>query len=113
MSGALTTPSVFATCDYNAYGTGMTFGDGYTAGHNGLALSTWQTHGFDAHSKTLSSSPFVSAPSEAMTGSFAISGPATTAGKGGVACGALDGSGLVGCDFGGVLVPMAPSLAVS
>jgi hypothetical protein len=113
LSGALTTPSVFTSCDYNAYGTGMTFGDGYTAGHNGLALSAWQTHGFDAHSKTLSSSPFLSAPAEAITGSFAISGPATTAGKGGVACGALDGSGLVGCDFGGVLVPMAPSLVVS
>ena len=28
LSGALTTPSVFTTCDYNAYGTGMTFGDG-------------------------------------------------------------------------------------
>ena len=38
----------------------------------------------------------MSAFAEAITGSFAISGPATTAGKGGVACGALDGSGLVG-----------------
>jgi hypothetical protein len=111
--GALTTPSVFATCDYNAYGSGMTFGDGYASGHSTLPLAKWQSVGYDAHSKTLSSNPFVGVPSEANTGSFAITGPATTAGKGGVACGALDGSGLVGCDFGGVLVPRAPSLIVS
>lgn len=116
-SGALalynvnSTPSILPMCDYNAYGSGMNFSGGYGVGP--WSLATWQGFGFDVHSKTLSSSPFVGTPAEGITGTFAITGPATTAGVGGVACGAMDGSGLVGCDFGAGPVPMAPALRVS
>jgi hypothetical protein len=114
MYNASTTPSIFATCDHNAYGSGMTFGSSYASGQYNLPLSKWQSFGFDAHSVTLTGTPFVGTAAEGNASSFAISGPATTAGVGGVACGAVDDSGLVGCDFaGGGAVPMAPALSVS
>lgn len=108
-------PSWFTQCDYNAYGAGMTFGYGWNSGQYALPMSTWKGYGLDAHSILLSSNPFTGAPSEANSSSFAITGPATTAGVGGAVCGALDGTGPIGCNFSGatVLVPNAPSLKVS
>jgi hypothetical protein len=78
-------------------------------------MAIWKALGLDVHSTTLSSNPFTGTPSEANANSFAITGPATTAGVGGAACGALDGSGPIGCNFVGSseLVPKAPSLTVS
>ena len=91
--------STLTNCDYNVYGSGMTFAQDWKTGDYGWPLSKWQGFGYDKDSTTLTSSPFTGSPSEANTASFAISGPAATAGKGGVSCGALDGSGAVGCDF--------------
>jgi hypothetical protein len=110
-----TNPSWFSKCDYNAYGSGMTFGYGWNAGQYALGMAIWKALGLDVHSTTLSSNPFTGTPSEANANSFAITGPATTAGVGGAACGALDGSGPIGCNFVGSseLVPKAPSLTVS
>jgi hypothetical protein len=107
--------SWFSQCDYNAYGAGMTFGYGWNAGQYALPISNWKGYGLDAHSITLSSNPFTGTPSESNPTSFAISGPATTAGVGGAVCGAVDGSGPIGCNFVGspALIPKAPSLTVS
>lgn len=91
--------STLTNCNYNAYGSGMTFGEGWGSGLYAWPLAKWQSYGYDKNSTTLTSSPFTGSPSEADAASFAIAGPAVTAGKGGVACGALDGSGPVGCDF--------------
>lgn len=104
--------SLLTNTDHNAYGSGMSFATGWAAGQSTLPLSTWQSYGYDAHSIVLSSSPFTGTPVEAVSASFAIAGPATTAGVGGVVCGACDGSGLIGCDFVGQSVPMAPTLSV-
>ena len=104
--------STLTNCDYNAYGSGMTFGQGWDAGLSAWPLSRWLGYGYDKNSTTLSSSPFSGSPSEADVSSFAITGPATTAGKGGVACGALDGSGIVGCDFVSIHIPNASVLSV-
>jgi hypothetical protein len=108
-------PSWFSQCDYNAYGAGMTFGYGWNPGQYALPFSTWKGYGLDAHSVQLASNPFTGTPSEANATSFAITGPATTAGVGGAMCGALDGSGPVGCNFAGSqgLVPKAPALTVT
>ncbi len=105
--------STLSKCDYNAYGVGMTFGQGWTAGDYGWPLSKWQGYGYDTHSATLTTSPFTGRPSEPDYTSFAIEGPATTAGVGGVACGAVDGTGRVGCDFSGAPSPEAAKLTVS
>jgi hypothetical protein len=96
------TPS---SVDYNAYGSNsnaITFAKAFVGGSDNLPLSTWQSagsgYGFDTHSTTLASSPFVNSLTSILS-DFSISGPALTAGVGGVACGAMDGSGLVGCNF--------------
>ena len=91
--------STLTNCNYNAYGSGMTFGQGWGTGLYAWPLSRWQGYGYDKNSTTLNASPFSGTPAEPNPSSFAITGQATTAGRGGVACGALDGSGAVGCDF--------------
>lgn len=83
------TPSQF---DYNYYGTGMTWGLGATYI---TALSTWQGSGYDPHS-IQGGSPFSGTPTSLAPNSFAITGPALTAGSTGGPVGALDGSGSVG-----------------
>ena len=99
-------------CDYNAYGAGMTFGQAWSTGDYAWPLSKWQGFGFDKNSTTLLSNPFNESPSEAIGSTFAISGAAMTAGKGGAACGAIDGTGDVGCNFLSPPVPMASTLTV-
>lgn len=106
------TGSALTNCDYNAYGSGITFGQDWTTGDTAWPLSKWQQFGYDKNSTTLVSSPFTGSPSEGSDSTFAISGAAMTAGKGGVACGAVDGSGLVGCDFLSPPVPNASTLSV-
>lgn len=109
--------STLSSCDYNAYGAGMTFGEGWATGQAALPLTTWQGYGqaygyYDRNSKTLNASPFSGVPSEANAASFSITGLATTSGKGGAPCGAVDGSGLVGCDFVSIETPAASVLSV-
>lgn len=92
-----------STVNHNYYGSGMLFG---TSSGN-LSLGSWQALGYDANSVT-GGSPFSSTPAALNINSFATTGPATTAGRNGAACGALDGSGTVGCSF--ALAPAAPQL---
>jgi hypothetical protein len=98
--------------DYNYYHAAPTF---YTGSL--ISYSSWQALGFDAHSHT-GGSPFSGIPAAQVPTSFSVntSSPAYTGGIGGAICGALDGSGTVGCNFGStapVLVPAAPSLQVT
>jgi len=98
--------------DYNYYGAGINFG---TSGGSGtLPLSAWRALGYDTHT-TSGGSPFSGTPATLSSSSFAITGPATTAGRNGAACGALDGTGTVGCNFVGTqaLTPVAPVLKIS
>jgi hypothetical protein len=88
--------------NYNYYGTGCTFGAGTTGN-----FSTWQALGYDANGHG-AGSPFSGAPVALSINSFQITGAATTAGRSGAACGALDGSGTVGCSF--AVTPVAPRL---
>jgi hypothetical protein len=114
MYGADLVSTILGQCDKNAYGTGMTFATDYVT-KLGLTLSAWRLLGHDLGSTTLSGSPFVQTPSEAVPSSFAITGPATAAGVGGAVCGAMDSSGTVGCDFGPSALhsPKAPGLIVT
>lgn len=86
-----------ASVNYNYYGTGMQFQNG-TGTSAALSVASWQALGYDLNS-TIGGSPFSSTPAAVNIGSFAITGAALTAGVGGAACGALDGSGSVGCNF--------------
>jgi hypothetical protein len=92
LSWTPTSGLVAANVNYNYYGTGMNFGNGSSANQT---LAQWQAAGYDVNSIS-GASPFSSTPAFNNPASFAITGAATTAGKGGAACGALDGSGTVG-----------------
>lgn len=90
--------SWFTQFDHNYYGSngnGMSFGYGHQAQGS---TAGWKALGNDINS-TFGGNPFSGTPAEGNTSSFAITGAATTAGIGGVACGALDGSGTIGCNF--------------
>jgi hypothetical protein len=81
--------------DYNYYLTEPTF---YTG--SSISYTAWQALGFDAHSH-IGGSPFSGTPVAHVPSSFALnpSSAAYTGGVGGKSCGALDGSGSVGCNF--------------
>jgi hypothetical protein len=103
-----------ATFDSNVYGSnggGVSFG---RAGNQAWSLAAWQANtGCDSNSKLIASTPFTGTPTTQVPSSFAVGSSAVI---GGVTCGALDGTGPVGCNFGsggGGPVPMAPALAVS
>ena len=85
--------------DYNYYLTAPQF---CPSGNGGVLVSfaSWQALGFDAHSHT-GGSPFSGTPTAQTPSSFALNpaSAANTGGIGGVTCGALDGSGTVGCNF--------------
>jgi hypothetical protein len=78
-----------------------------------LSYAAWQGQGYDVNSVS-GGSPFSGTPTSLNINSFQITGPATTAGRGGVACGALDGSGQVGYNLASVSVPVptAPVLTI-
>jgi hypothetical protein len=91
--------------DFNYYGNnsnGMTFGWSFTGSSNqAQPLSSWLAHlsnAADAHS-TLGGNPFSGTPAEGVSASFALTGACLTAGIGGAACGANDGTGPIGCNF--------------
>lgn len=99
-----------ASVNYNYYGTGMTFATAFASGSLNLPFSIWRGFGYDGNS-TVGGNPFSSTPSLATPSSYAITGPATTAGRNGAACGALDGTGTVGCNFStSSTTPMPPVL---
>jgi hypothetical protein len=98
--GCIDNPERLPVCDYNAYGVGMTFGDAEGGWTSPLSLDTWQAAGFDTNSTVLNGSPFTTAPTDLATSTYAIAGPATTAGMGGRACGAVySGGPSIGCNF--------------
>lgn len=93
-------PTGFGTVDHNAYDSAATFSWALSgAGDTGVSLSAWRTQcGCDANSVQLSSSPFTGTPTSGVPTSFAISGPATTAGVGGTTTGPVSLSS-VGAGF--------------
>jgi hypothetical protein len=84
-------PTGFGTVNNNAYDSAATFSWALSgAGDTGVSLAAWRTQcSCDANSIQLTSTPFTGTPASANPSSFAISGPATTAGVGGVTTGPL------------------------
>jgi hypothetical protein len=100
-----------ATFNHNVYGSNSNAVSFGRAGYQAWPLATWQANtGCDVNSVLVSSSPFTGTPTTQVPSSFAVGSSAVI---GGVTCGAIDGSGPVGCNFGGGPVPMAPALSVS
>jgi hypothetical protein len=91
-----------ATFNNNVYGSGVLFSTTYaeSQGTGPLSLAAWQAAtGCDQNSVSISSTPFVSTPQSAVTSSFATNSNAVI---GSITCGALDGSGSIGCNFSNV-----------
>ena len=65
-----------------------------------VSFASWQGLGFDVHSHT-GGTPFSATPAALNISSFTVNpaSAAATGGIGGVMCGALDGSGSIGCNF--------------
>jgi Right handed beta helix region len=100
-----------ATFNNNVYGSngnGVSFSRAYAGG----SLAAWRSAtGCDQNSVIVSASPFTGTPTTQAPSSFATGSSAVI---GGVTCGALDGSGTVGCNFAsGEPVPASPALRVS
>jgi len=101
-----------ATFNNNVYGSNSN-GVNLSRTYSGTSLAAWRSAtGCDQNSVLVSSWPFTGTPTAQVPSSFAVGSSAVI---GGVTCGALDGSGLVGCNFGDgpVPVPMSPALKVS
>jgi len=100
-----------ATFNNNVYGSNGNVCKFARAEYAGLTLASWRSStGLDQNSVVVPSSPFTGTPTAQVSSTFAVGASAVI---GGVTCGALDGSGQVGCNFGGGPVPMAPALKVS
>jgi len=100
-----------ATFNNNVYGSNGNACKFARSEYAGLTLASWRSStALDQNSVVLSSSPFTSTPTTQVASSFAVGSSAVI---GGVTCGALDGSGSVGCNFGTALVPAAPALKVT
>ena len=100
-----------ATFNNNVYGANSN-SVSFSRSYAGTSLASWRSAtGCDENSVLVSSAPFTGSPTSQVPLSFAVGSSAVI---GGVTCGAIDGSGTVGCDFtGGAPVPGAPSLKVS
>jgi hypothetical protein len=99
-----------ATFNNNVYGSNSN-GVSFSRTYSGTSLAAWRSAtGCDQNSVLVSSSPFTGTPTTQVPSSFAAGNSAVI---GGVMCGALDGSGIVGCNFTSEPVPTAPSLKVS
>jgi hypothetical protein len=84
-----------STFNDNVYGTGLDFStvDDVSLG----SFASWQsTTGCDQSSTIITSTPFTGSPSALNTSSFATNSLAVI---GGTTCGAMDGSGSIGCNF--------------
>ena len=100
-----------ATFNNNVYGSNGSPMNFALTEYSPLSLASWKsTTGCDQNSVQVATAPFLATPTAQVPSSFAVNSSAVI---GGVTCGALDGSGLVGCDFAGALVPTAPSLKVT
>jgi hypothetical protein len=100
-----------ATFNNNVYGSNGTPLNFALVEYSPLSFGSWKsTTGCDRNSVQVATSPFSGTPAAQVPSSFAVNSSAVI---GGVTCGAIDGSGLVGCDFAGTAVPAAPSLQVS
>ena len=87
-----------STFNNNVYGSNLNGVVFSRAGEDqALSFATWKsTYSVDANSVQVSSSPFTGTPTAQVPSSFATNSSAII---GGVTCGALDGSGAVGCNF--------------
>jgi hypothetical protein len=93
-SPAVLSNATFNTNVYGSNGNAVSFNRTYL---QNLSLSGWQSAmSVDSSSVSISSTPFVSPPTQGNTASFATNSLAMI---GGTTCGALDGSGTVGCSF--------------
>jgi hypothetical protein len=99
-----------ATFNNNVYGSNSN-GVSFSRSYSGASLAAWRSAtGCDQNSVLVSSSPFTGTPTTQVPSSFAAGNSAVI---GGVMCGAIDGSGIVGCNFSSEPVPAAPALNVS
>ena len=87
-----------ATFNNNVYGSNGNGCAWSRAGEDqGLSFSTWKsTYSVDSTSVQVASSPFSGTPTALTPSTFAVNASAII---GGVTCGALDGSGPIGCNF--------------
>lgn len=86
-----------ATFNNNVYGSNNNAVALSRAGFTGDSLATWRSlTGADQNSVLVSASPFTGTPTAQVPSSFATNSSAVI---GGVICGALDGSGPIGCNF--------------
>lgn len=95
-----TSPNAGFTCNNNFYQSTCVFNN--NTGGPKVNLATWQTDtGLEANSVSSSTYPFATTPTTGNSSSFGLASgsAALTAGVGGVPCGAIDGSGSVGCSF--------------
>jgi hypothetical protein len=100
-----------ATFNTNVYGSNGNGCNMAVVEYSPLLVAAWRTlTGCDTKSVQVASSPFTGTPTAQVPSSFAVGSSAVI---GGVTCGALDGSGLVGCNFSGAPAPSAPTLRVS
>jgi hypothetical protein len=102
-----------ATFNNNVYGSNSNPLNFALTEYSPLSFTSWKsTTGCDQNSVQVSTPPFTGTPTALSPSSFTVNSSAVI---GGVTCGALDGSGLVGCDFAGAPtpVPVAPTLKVN
>jgi Chitobiase/beta-hexosaminidase C-terminal domain len=87
-----------STFNNNVYGSNLNGVVFSRAGEDqALSFATWKsTYSVDANSVQVSTSPFSGTPTAIVPSSFAVNSSAII---GGLTCGALDGSGAVGCNF--------------
>ena len=87
-----------STFNANVYGSNLNGVVFSRAGEDqALSFATWKsTYSVDSTSVQVSSSPFSGTPTALVPSSFAVNSSAVI---GGITCGALDGSGSVGCNF--------------
>jgi hypothetical protein len=106
-----------STFNYNVYGANAAPANFALTEYSPMSFAAWKsTTGCDQNSVQIGNSPFIATPTALVPSSFAVNSSAVI---GGITCGALDGSGTVGCNFGSagsappILVPAAPTLKVS
>ena len=87
-----------ASCDFNYYGNGVTFARGSAGTVIPQSQWTGSPNFYDSHTTFFSGSPFLTTPQPLQWTTFAV-GPGANVGVNGATCGAVDGSGPIGCNF--------------